>query len=246
MVVLAGAVALWIIPRGWFIETEITAKQNKNQGLTEQILIDTEFVFYSDLWSSTVPGGKPVAFLKGGEYQIEGNPLKHTWRFVDSATVQIDEAICRYDKKIKVLVCPHEVEEAPGFSFYVVRTSDREQWLQTWVVVGYDYFVNQAIESIEACLHWGGEIGDQTEQRNQQIKRSMAQDCALAEQNVDTAFENRSNTPLLASKIILLIDRGHYIVDKEKKEAICESAQLFVKQELSHSEEGYAYQVVCS
>ena len=109
----------------------------------------------------------------------------------------------------------------------------------------HEHLINEAITSIEACLHWAGETGDQTAQRNQQIQEGMARDCASAKQNAKKAEEYVSQVPALASKILLLIDLGHYDVDEEQKRAICESAKTSVEGDMADTAEGYAYRAVC-
>jgi|GEM_PF-1227054 len=105
--------------------------------------------------------------------------------------------------------------------------------------------VTNAFESIDTCLHWGGEVGDQSEERNQQILTGIERDCALAVENAQNVEHYLSEYPHLAAKIILLIDRGHYEVDEAGKNKLCESAHQVVGNDQENSEEKYAYQNEC-
>lgn len=101
-------------------------------------------------------------------------------------------------------------------------------------------------ESIDACLHWGGEVGDQSKERNKQIQIGIERDCALAANNSQKVESYLSEYPHLAAKIIVLIDRGYYEVDELEMGALCESAYQFVRTGPKESEERYVYESACT
>ena len=90
--------------------------------------------------------------------------------------------------------------------------------------------VNQAIESMESCLHWGGEVGDQSEERNKQIIEAEKRDCGKADKYVNLAYEKYPNNITLASQLVRYVTEDFMSVNSEELAIICRNAERFYKE----------------
>lgn len=91
--------------------------------------------------------------------------------------------------------------------------------------------VNLAISSIDACYHWGGEVGDQSEERNRQINEGVARDCPDARKKALEAYKLYPKNAILAAKLLELIDVDYFPADTSEKNKICQTAFPIFKRE---------------
>ncbi|MCX5795320.1 MAG: hypothetical protein NTY77_07505 [Elusimicrobia bacterium] len=87
-----------------------------------------------------------------------------------------------------------------------------------------DRIVGEAATAIDDCYHWAGEVGDQSEERNKEISKGIARDCPNAEQKAQKAYKLYPKNALLASKILELMDIGHFKASDGEKTTICDVA----------------------
>ena len=84
--------------------------------------------------------------------------------------------------------------------------------------------VDDTIAAIEDCYHWGGEVGDESEERNQEIASGADRDCTLARRKALAAQRLYPKNTALAAKLLELIDVGYFDVQGDAKKAVCETA----------------------
>src|SRR2546423_1912350 len=95
--------------------------------------------------------------------------------------------------------------------------------------------VADAIAAIDACYYWGGEVGDQSEERNKDISQGVEHDCPIAKEKSLAAYKHNPNNSALAAKIVALIDVGYFPVTPTEKKKICETAGSEFKKEFAGS-----------
>ena len=106
--------------------------------------------------------------------------------------------------------------------------------------------VNATVESIDNCYHWGGETGDQSEERNAQIMDGINRDCPEAERIAIKAYGSYPNNLVLSANLLKLIDFGYFKVTDEQKINICGTAIPFFKKNFLESEKiDFLYRYVC-
>ena len=96
--------------------------------------------------------------------------------------------------------------------------------------------VNATAESIDICYHWGGETGDQSEERNAQIMNGINRDCPEAERIAIKAYGSYPNNIVLSANLLKLIDFGYFEVTDEQKISICDTAIPFFTKKVLESE----------
>ncbi len=106
--------------------------------------------------------------------------------------------------------------------------------------------VNAAVKSVHRCYHWGGETGDQSDERNAQILEGIKRDCPEAERVARKAYEAYPDNPVLSANLLKLIDFGYFEATDEKQNAICDAALPYFKKNLLESEKtDVLYRHVC-
>ena len=91
--------------------------------------------------------------------------------------------------------------------------------------------VGEALSAIDLCLHWGGEIGDQSEERNNQIAEGVERDCPEAKKKTTIAYKRFPNNEDLAEQILELHDFGYFDLMDEEKRKLCEISVPIFKTE---------------
>jgi hypothetical protein len=95
-----------------------------------------------------------------------------------------------------------------------------------------DNSIAKAVEAIELCHHWAGEVGGSSHpERVQQIEQGFKRDCPNAVEIAKKAYKKFPNSPVLAAKILILIDFGYYEVSDAEKAQICSSAASRIMDE---------------
>ena len=90
----------------------------------------------------------------------------------------------------------------------------------------------KAVEAIELCHHWAGEVGGSSDpERIRQIAQGFELDCPKAAEIAKEAYKNFPDSPVLAAKILILIDFGYYEVSDAEKARICSSAASRIMDE---------------
>jgi hypothetical protein len=90
--------------------------------------------------------------------------------------------------------------------------------------------VEETIEAIDLCMHWGGEE-PYSEERTKQIEEGIDRDCAEARQKASMAHGLFPENKILSERVLLLQDFGYFALTDEEKERLCkELASLFEKQ----------------
>ncbi len=84
--------------------------------------------------------------------------------------------------------------------------------------------VREALTAIDYCYHWGGEVGDQSEERNKEIADGIAHDCPVAHEKAQRARELYPNNVALAAGVLQLTDIRELVVTDAAKRTICETA----------------------
>ncbi|HEV2112084.1 MAG TPA: hypothetical protein VGT99_12075 [Gammaproteobacteria bacterium] len=95
--------------------------------------------------------------------------------------------------------------------------------------------VADAAAAIDACYHWGGEVGDQSDERNKQIDAGVAQDCPMAKKLAQQAYGQYPKNSVLAAKILELIDLDYFPADLPEKKRICETAAAEFRRQFLES-----------
>ena len=102
--------------------------------------------------------------------------------------------------------------------------------------------VNKAIDAMENCLHWAGEIGDQSEERTQEIMMGAKRDCAEAKIYARQAYAQYPNNISLASQLFRYIVEGRFSVNTAELELLCRnSAQFYGKNRKNNYPVRYWY-----
>ena len=81
--------------------------------------------------------------------------------------------------------------------------------------------VVKALEIFEACDHWYGEMGDQSDDRNSEILAGIAHDCPEAKTAVSQALKAHPNDPDLADAALSLAENSHYDLTKTERTRLC-------------------------
>jgi len=111
-----------------------------------------------------------------------------------------------------------------------------------WGAKNEEKVVNKAIESMEACLHWGGEVdGDQTEERIQEINAGVKRDCPKAQQHAKQAYAAYPNNPVLSAELIRFVEEGHFKVSEAQMKKLCENAAVHFKEAAAQEALSYSY-----
>ena len=107
--------------------------------------------------------------------------------------------------------------------------------------------VATAIDAIDVCHHWAGELdGYADEERMRRIKQGFDRDCPVAADLAKTAYQKSPDHPLLAAKILLLIDSRYYQVSDREKRKICSKASVIMQGKSTATSDTKAYyQIVC-
>ena len=84
--------------------------------------------------------------------------------------------------------------------------------------------VGDTLEAIDACYHWGGEVGDQSEERNKVILEGLIADCPRAQEKAESALKTYPQNEELAAGILQLIDVGRFEVTPVRRAHICTTA----------------------
>ena len=107
-------------------------------------------------------------------------------------------------------------------------------------------FVNAAVKAIDNCYHWGGETGDQSDERNAQIMKGINRDCPEADRIAMKAYESYPNNLVLSVNLIKLIDFGYSKAFDKKKNSICDTAIPYFKKKFLESDKiDSLYRYVC-
>ena len=91
--------------------------------------------------------------------------------------------------------------------------------------------VDEALRAIGFCTHWGGETGDQSDERNKQITDGIQRDCPEAQQKAAKAYALYPKNPALCAGILELIDFGYFEVSDEEKKKICDISAAHFRDE---------------
>ena len=95
-----------------------------------------------------------------------------------------------------------------------------------------DNAITKAVQAIELCHHWAGEVGGSSDpERIQEIAQGFERDCPRAAKIAKEAYKNFPDSPVLAAKTLILIDFGYYEVSDAEKVQICSSAASRIMDE---------------
>lgn len=81
--------------------------------------------------------------------------------------------------------------------------------------------IDAALEQIGACNHWGGETGDQTEERNEQIAQGMEKNCAEADREIEFVATKYPTNRGLVGAISYGVDSGTLDGESKAIQAYC-------------------------
>jgi hypothetical protein len=101
--------------------------------------------------------------------------------------------------------------------------------------------LRETISAIAACVHWAGEVGDQSEERNREIEKGVARDCPEAERKAGAALKRFPSDPELSESILELNDAGHFELSAEEKNRLCQNAMPIFRRKLSEEKITPAY-----
>jgi hypothetical protein len=99
----------------------------------------------------------------------------------------------------------------------------------------------ETISAIAACVHWAGEVGDQSQERNREIEEGVARDCPRAARKAAAALKRFPADPELAEAILELNDAGHFELSAEEKNRLCQNAMPVFRRKLSEEKITPAY-----
>ena len=106
--------------------------------------------------------------------------------------------------------------------------------------------VDEALRAIGFCTHWGGETGDQSDERNKQIAEGIERDCPEAQRKATKAYELYPKDMALCAGILELIDSGYFEVSDEEKKKICDTSAAHFQNEFLKSKKRDPYfRAVC-
>ena len=106
--------------------------------------------------------------------------------------------------------------------------------------------VDEATVAIDACHHWGGEVGDQSDERNEQIRRGAEHDCQGATKKGRDAYRLYPRNSALAAKLLELIDVDRFPVTAVERTEICETATAQFKRDfLGSNREDVLFRAEC-
>lgn len=106
--------------------------------------------------------------------------------------------------------------------------------------------VDEAASAIDACYHWGGEVGNQSKERNKEISDGINRDCPGAKEKALKAYKLYPKNSFLAAKLIELIDVGYFSATDVDKRGICETAATEFKAEfLKSHQKNFLFQGEC-
>lgn len=109
-----------------------------------------------------------------------------------------------------------------GISLYLIATNGLASEIDS-----ERKLINKAIVAMENCLHWGGEIGDQSAARTKQILIAEKRDCAQAKLSAKQAYDKYPNNMSLASQLVRYIAEDRFVVNKAELKLICRYAAQF-------------------
>ncbi len=81
--------------------------------------------------------------------------------------------------------------------------------------------VKNAILAAESCYHWSGEVGDQTQERNNQIEAGVKANCPSAQKLMEEAFSKFPKNEELYEHVLYLYDSGHMRLSVAEKNRLC-------------------------
>jgi hypothetical protein len=94
--------------------------------------------------------------------------------------------------------------------------------------------VEEAINAVGLCNHWGGEES-YDEERAKEIGEGVARDCPDAQKKATKALKAYPNDPDLASAVMGFYWNGNFELSKEEKERLCELSTPAFKQYFEQS-----------
>lgn len=83
--------------------------------------------------------------------------------------------------------------------------------------------LDKTINAINVCYHYAGEIGDQSEERNNELERGIRRDCPKAKSLARRAFLKYPNNEHLYEPILNLSDIGWFKLSADQKSKLCAS-----------------------
>ena len=90
--------------------------------------------------------------------------------------------------------------------------------------------VSDAIEAIEMCYHWAGEVGEGDEERQKQIAHGFERDCPVATSKALNAYSKYPNNGELIYYLFYLMDIGYLDVSEETKSDMCARSFEYYKE----------------
>jgi len=106
--------------------------------------------------------------------------------------------------------------------------------------------ISDAIDAIEMCYHWAGEVGEGDKQRQEQIARGFEKDCPIAKEKAKQAYQKNPNNSELIFYIFELMDIGYFDASSETKMNMCKTAISYYKDSFAHSKyEDDIYKELC-
>ena len=95
--------------------------------------------------------------------------------------------------------------------------------------------ISEAIEAIEMCYHWAGEVGEGNEERQKQIAQGFERDCPIATEKAGNAYQKYPDNAELIYYIFELMDIGYFGVSYETREEMCDTAISYYKDSFARS-----------
>ena len=90
--------------------------------------------------------------------------------------------------------------------------------------------VNTAVQAIKACMHWAGEVGDQNEERNEQILNGINHDCPIAKKEAALIYKFYPDNTVLSEPLLELNDLGYLTLSAEEKAQLCQLSLAVIKE----------------
>ena len=87
----------------------------------------------------------------------------------------------------------------------------------------------EAIEAIEMCYHWAGEVGEGDEERQKQIANGFERDCPVATSKARNAYSKYPNNAELINYLFYIMDIGYFDVSNETKSDMCKKSFEYYK-----------------
>lgn len=117
-----------------------------------------------------------------------------------------------------------------AFAIFVIMSATPQETYANQLNNYERKIVSDAIEAIEMCYHWAGEVGEGDQERQKRIAHGFERDCPVATSKARNAYSKYPNNGELINYLFYLMYIGYFDVPEETKNDMCARSFDYYKE----------------